>query len=277
MGRAVGIDFGTTNTCVAVFDGREITVIPNPEGARTTPSVVGYFGQGAPVVGALAKRGAANHPGETVGAVKRFMGRKSTDPGVGAFAAHVGFDVVSATNGDAWLGPEPAPPAQIASLILAQVRENAEHYLGEPVTQAVITVPAHFDDAQRQATLDAGRIAGLEVLRLLNEPTAAAVASGFLRRGHGGACHRIAVFDMGGGTFDVSLLEQRGHRYDVRAIAGDSQLGGEDFDSRLVAHLAAEVAGTSTRSDAPPAALSDRAALSRLREAAERAKKSCRP
>ncbi len=266
MSRVIGIDLGTTYSCVAVLEGTEPLVIPNAEGSRTTPSVVGFVDEGEPLVGMIAKRQAVTNAESTVYAVKRLMGRKFEDPNVGRHAKTTPYEVVGASNGDAWVrvrGRDYAP-AQISALVLEKMRRTAEDYLGEVVTDAVITVPAYFDDSQRQATRDAGRIAGLNVLRIINEPTAAALAYGALSLA---PTRRIAVYDLGGGTFDISLLHLNEGVYQVKATSGDGFLGGEDLDSRIVAHLA-ESFEKDTRIDLRQ----DRMALQRLREAAERAK-----
>ncbi|MCC6217636.1 MAG: molecular chaperone DnaK [Polyangiaceae bacterium] len=271
MGKIIGIDLGTTNSCVAVLEGSsgsgdpEVKVIPNAEGARTTPSVIAMTASGERLVGQVAKRQATANPEATVHAVKRLMGRKFDDADVQKHAASVSYRVVRHENGDAWVdlrGKELSPP-EISSMVLAALREVAERFLGESVTDAVITVPAYFDDAQRQATKDAGRIAGLDVKRILNEPTAAALAYGLDRR----EAQRIAVYDLGGGTFDISILELSDGVFSVKATGGDTHLGGEDFDVRLIDKLAEEFAkqhGVDLRKD--------RASLQRLREAAEKAK-----
>jgi molecular chaperone DnaK len=271
MGRLIGIDLGTTNSCVAVLEGRsadgnlEIKVIPNAEGARTTPSVVGFSAMGERLVGQVAKRQATTNPEHTVHAVKRLMGRKFGEPEVEKQLTSVSYRIVPHDNGDAWVearGKRLSPP-EISSMILASIKETAERFLGTPVTEAIVTVPAYFDDAQRQATKDAGRIAGLQIERILNEPTAAALAYGLDKRE---AC-RIAVYDLGGGTFDISVLEIAGGVFSVKGTGGDTHLGGEDFDVRIIDALADEfqkLHGIDLRQD--------RMSLQRLREAAERAK-----
>ncbi|UQA62164.1 molecular chaperone DnaK [Polyangium aurulentum] len=271
MGRIVGIDLGTTNSCVAVVEGAgatsasDVKVIPNAEGARTTPSVVAFTASGERLIGQVARRQAATNPQSTVYAVKRLMGRKHVSPEVQRAVAFAPYSIVAAPNGDAWveLRGKACSPPEVSAMILAQMKETAERYLGEPVTEAVITVPAYFDDAQRQATKDAGRIAGLEVRRIINEPTAAALAYGLDRRG----AETIAVYDLGGGTFDISVLELNGGVFSVKATGGDTHLGGEDFDQRLVDMMVGEVQlehGVDLRAD--------RVAMQRLKEAAERAK-----
>jgi molecular chaperone DnaK len=238
MGKIVGIDLGTTNSCVAVVDGvgassaAEVKVIPNAEGARTTPSVVGFAASGERMVGQVARRQAVTNPQATVYAVKRLMGRKRASPDVERMASFVPFSITPSDNGDAWVelrGKAHSPP-EISAMILGQMKEIAERFLGEPVTEAVVTVPAYFDDAQRQATKDAGRIAGLEVRRIINEPTAAALAYGLDRQ----TDETIAVYDLGGGTFDISILDISGGVFNVRATGGDTHLGGEDFDQRII-------------------------------------------
>jgi molecular chaperone DnaK len=271
MGRIVGIDLGTTNSCVAVVEGvaassaNDVKVIPNAEGARTTPSVVALTTSGERLVGQVARRQSATNAQATVYAVKRLMGRKMESPEVERVASFVPFEIVAAPNGDAWveLRSKAHSPPEISAMVLAQMKETAERYLGEPVTEAVVTVPAYFDDAQRQATKDAGRIAGLDVRRIINEPTAAALAYGLDRRG----AETIAVYDLGGGTFDISILEINAGVFSVKATGGDTHLGGEDFDQRLVDMLVGEFQlehGVDLRAD--------RVALQRLKEAAEKAK-----
>ena len=265
MSRVVGIDLGTTNSCVAVLDGTERVVIPNAEGARTTPSVVAFTEAGDRMVGQMAKRQAVTNPENTVYAVKRLIGRKYNDAHVEKMREVSPFSIVAADNGDARVrirGRDYSPP-EISALILEKMRQTAEDYLGEKITEAVITVPAYFDDAQRQATRDAGKIAGLNVLRIINEPTAAALAYGLERK----KAQRIAVYDLGGGTFDISILELHGDVFEVKAVSGDSLLGGEDFDRRIVDHLADDFMrdnGIDLRRD--------KMALQRLKEAAEKSK-----
>jgi molecular chaperone DnaK len=270
MGKIIGIDLGTTNSCVAIVEASgggktEGRVLPNAEGSRTTPSVVALAKNGERLVGQSARRQAVTNPRMTIAAAKRLIGRKFDDPQVQRSAGRVAYGVARAPNGDAWVqfGDEAVPPAEIAAHVLVKMRETAEAVLGESVTEAVITVPAYFDDAQRQATKDAGKIAGLEVKRILNEPTAAALAYGLDKN----ASERVAVYDLGGGTFDVTVLEISGGVFHVKATAGDVDLGGEDFDDRIVSRLAGEYAeanGVDLRKDPM--------ALQRLREAAERAK-----
>lgn len=266
MSKVIGIDLGTTNSCVAFVDKGEPVVIPNPEGSRTTPSVVAITPAGERRVGQVAKRQAVTNPENTVFAVKRLMGMPFDSPSAKRHLNAVPYRVVQALNGDAWVqigGREYSPP-EISALVLEKMRETAEAYLGEKVTQAVITVPAYFDDAQRQATRDAGRIAGLEVKRIINEPTAAAIAYGFdSAKGK----KTVAVYDLGGGTFDISILEIADGVFQVRATNGDTHLGGEDFDNRIVEHLAKKF-----QEESKIDLRRDRIALQRLKEQAERAK-----
>jgi molecular chaperone DnaK len=266
LARVIGIDLGTTNSCVAVMDGDHALVIPNAEGSRTTPSVVGFAEGGERLVGRIARRQALTNPEHTVYAVKRLMGRKFDSPEVQHVAATTPYEIVRVSNGDAHVrvrGRAYSPP-EISAMILDKMRQTAEDFLGEPTPQAVVTVPAYFDEAQRQATKDAGRIAGLEVLRIINEPTAAALAYGLETQG----AERIVVYDLGGGTFDVSILELMGGVFQVRATAGDTFLGGEDFDNALMGYLierfAADNGGLDLRGD--------KLALQRLKEEAEKAK-----
>jgi molecular chaperone DnaK len=266
MSKVIGIDLGTTNSCVAVMDGDQAVVIANAEGARTTPSVVGFAPSGERLVGQVARRQALTNPDNTISAVKRLMGRKYDDAEVQRQIITCPYEIVAAANGDAHVqirGRSYAPP-EISAMVLQKMRQTAEDWLGAAVTEAVITVPAYFDDAQRQATKDAGRIAGLDVLRIVNEPTAAALAYG--RETETAA--RVAVYDLGGGTFDISILELADGVFRVRSTAGDTFLGGEDFDNAIVDWLlrafAEEHDGTDLRGD--------RLALQRLKEAAERAK-----
>ncbi|HJD67258.1 MULTISPECIES: molecular chaperone DnaK [unclassified Rickettsia] len=265
MGKVIGIDLGTTNSCVAVMEGKEPKVIENSEGERTTPSIIA-FANGEKLVGQSAKRQAVTNPRNTVYAVKRLIGRNFTDPMVKKDQEIVPYNIVKADNGDAWVEVEGKKhsPSQISAFILQKMKETAENYLGEKVTQAVITVPAYFNDAQRQATKDAGKIAGLEVLRIINEPTAAALAYGFDKS----ASKTIAVYDLGGGTFDVSILEIGDGVFEVKSTNGDTFLGGEDFDTRVLEHLIntfKKESGIDLRNDP--------LALQRLKEAAEKAKK----
>jgi molecular chaperone DnaK len=266
MSRVVGIDLGTTNSCVAVIDGATPTVIANAEGTRTTPSVVGFAASGERLVGQAARRQAMTNPENTVYAVKRLMGRKFEDTEVQRHLLTSPYEIVAAPNGDAYVrvrGRDYSPP-EISAIILQKMRQTAEDWLGEPVTEAVITVPAYFDDAQRQATKDAGKIAGLNVLRIVNEPTAAALAYGIDTQG----ASRVAVYDLGGGTFDISILELSDGVFRVRSTAGDTFLGGEDFDNAIVEHMLARFAEQYDGMDLR----GDRMALQRLKEAAERAK-----
>jgi len=265
MAKVIGIDLGTTNSCVAVMDGATPKVIENAEGARTTPSMVAFSKDGERLVGQPAKRQAVTNPEGTLFAVKRLIGRRYDDKVVAKDKNLVPFKIVPAENGDAWVeaSGEKYSPSQVSAMILQKMKETAESYLGETVTQAVITVPAYFNDSQRQATKDAGKIAGLEVLRIINEPTAAALAYGLDKKQAG----TIAVYDLGGGTFDVSILEIGDGVFEVKSTNGDTFLGGEDFDMRLVDYLADEFKkeqGIDLRSD--------KLALQRLKEAAEKAK-----
>ena len=265
MARVIGIDLGTTNSCVAIMEGGTGKVIENSEGARTTPSVVAFTGTGEVLVGQPAKRQAVTNPENTIFAIKRLIGRRYDDPTVEKDKGLVPYKIVPGDNGDAWvevLGKRYSP-SQISAFVLTKMKETAEAHLGEKVTQAVITVPAYFNDAQRQATKDAGRIASLEVLRIINEPTAAALAYGLEKKGTG----RIAVYDLGGGTFDISILEIGEGVYEVRATNGDTFLGGEDFDQRIVEFLADEF-----RKEQAIDLRKDRLALQRLKDAAEKAK-----
>ncbi|MSQ29050.1 MAG: molecular chaperone DnaK [Dehalococcoidia bacterium] len=265
MGKVIGIDLGTTNSCVAVMEGGEPRVIPNAEGGRTTPSVVAVTKDGERLVGTVAKRQAVTNPQNTVYSVKRLMGRKFEDEEVTRLRRVTGFAVVKRDNGDAGVemaGRQYSPP-EISAMILQKLKADAEAYLGEPVTEAVITVPAYFNDAQRQATRDAGRIAGLEVLRIINEPTAASLAYGLDSK----AEEQIAVYDLGGGTFDISILEIGDGTFQVKATNGDTFLGGDDFDNTLIEFLAAEF-----KRDSGIDISQDRMALQRLKEAAEKAK-----
>ncbi len=267
MGKVIGIDLGTTNSCVAVMEGGEPVVIPNSEGSRTTPSMVALTDAAERLVGQIAKRQAITNPEATVYAVKRLIGRKFEDAEVQRTASLVPFRVVANENRDAWVevGSRRYSPAEVSAMVLAKMKQTAEDYLGETVTEAIVTCPAYFNDAQRQATKDAGRIAGLEVLRIINEPTAAALAYG-VDKAHGGS-ERIAVYDLGGGTFDITILELTQGVFEVKATNGDTFLGGEDFDERIIQWLASrfqEQNGVDLRRD--------RMALQRLKEAAERAK-----
>lgn len=265
MAKVIGIDLGTTNSCVAVMDGKTSKVIENAEGARTTPSMVAFTDEGERLVGQPAKRQAVTNPEDTLFAVKRLIGRRYEDPTVAKDKGLVPYKIVRADNGDAWVeaSGEKYSPSQISAMILQKMKETAESYLGEKVEKAVITVPAYFNDAQRQATKDAGKIAGLEVLRIINEPTAAALAYG-LDKNDG---KTIAVYDLGGGTFDVSILEIGDGVFEVKSTNGDTFLGGEDFDMRLVDYLATEF-----KKDQGIDLKNDKLALQRLKEAAEKAK-----
>ena len=265
MGKVIGIDLGTTNSCVAVMDGGKPKVIENSEGARTTPSIVAFSKDGERLIGQPAKRQAVTNPDNTIFAVKRLIGRRFDDPVTKKDTELVPYTIVKGKNGDAWVqaGGEDYSPSQISAFILQKMKETAESYLGETVTQAVITVPAYFNDAQRQATKDAGQIAGLEVLRIINEPTAAALAYG-LEKDDG---KTIAVYDLGGGTFDVSILEIGDGVFEVKSTNGDTFLGGEDFDSAIVEYLADEFKKKENMD-----LRTDKLALQRLKEAAEKAK-----
>jgi molecular chaperone DnaK len=265
MSKVIGIDLGTTNSCVAIMEGKDVRVIENSEGARTTPSMVAFSDSNERLVGQSAKRQAVTNPTNTLYAVKRLIGRRFEDPTVEKDKGLVPYGIVRGDNGDAWVEArgQRYAPSQISSYILTKMKETAEAYLGETVTQAVITVPAYFNDAQRQATKDAGKIAGLEVLRIINEPTAAALAYGMDKK-HTGT---IAVYDLGGGTFDISVLELGDGVFEVKSTNGDTFLGGEDFDQRVIDYLADEFKreqGIDLRKD--------KLALQRLKEAAEKAK-----
>ncbi|NNH57766.1 molecular chaperone DnaK [Rhizobium laguerreae] len=265
MAKVIGIDLGTTNSCVAVMDGKDAKVIENAEGARTTPSMVAFSDDGERLVGQPAKRQAVTNPTNTLFAVKRLIGRRYEDPTVEKDKHLVPFTIVRGDNGDAWVeaNGKGYSPAQISAMILQKMKETAESYLGEKVEKAVITVPAYFNDAQRQATKDAGRIAGLEVLRIINEPTAAALAYGLDKK----EGKTIAVYDLGGGTFDISILEIGDGVFEVKSTNGDTFLGGEDFDMRLVEYLVTEF-----KRDNGIDLKNDKLALQRLKEAAEKAK-----
>ncbi len=265
MSKVIGIDLGTTNSCVAVLEGKDVRVIENAEGARTTPSMVAFADSGERLVGQSAKRQAVTNPTNTLFAVKRLIGRRYEDPTVTKDKGLVPYEIVKGDNGDAWVQArsEKYSPSQVSSYILTKMKETAEAYLGETVTQAVITVPAYFNDAQRQATKDAGKIAGLDVLRIINEPTAAALAYGMDKKNAG----TIAVYDLGGGTFDVSVLELGDGVFEVKSTNGDTFLGGEDFDARIIDYLADEF-----KKDQGIDLRKDKLALQRLKEAAEKAK-----
>jgi molecular chaperone DnaK len=265
MAKAIGIDLGTTNSCVAVMEGNKANVIENAEGARTTPSYVAFADNGEVLVGQPAKRQSITNPENTIFAIKRLIGRRFDDPITQKDKEMVPYKIVAGPNGDAWIEVrgKKYSPSQISAFILTKMKETAEAHLGSKVTQAVITVPAYFSDAQRQATKDAGKIAGLEVLRIINEPTAAALAYGMDKKGSG----KIAVYDLGGGTFDISILEVGDGVFEVKSTNGDTFLGGEDFDKRLMDYLADEFkkeTGIDLRKD--------RLALQRLKDAAEKAK-----
>ncbi len=265
MSKIIGIDLGTTNSCVAVMDGSEPKVIENAEGARTTPSMVAFTEDKEVLVGQPAKRQAVTNPENTLFAIKRLIGRRYTDKVVKKDKDLVPYEIVKADNGDAWVSArgEKYAPAQVSAYILQKMKETAERFLGDTVTKAVITVPAYFNDSQRQATKDAGKIAGLEVERIINEPTAAALAYGMDKQEAG----TIAVYDLGGGTFDVSILEIGDGVFEVKSTNGDTFLGGEDFDMRIVDYLADEFKkeqGVDLRAD--------KMALQRLKEAAEKSK-----
>ena len=265
MGKVIGIDLGTTNSCVAVMDGSTSKVIENAEGGRTTPSMVAFSEDGERLVGQSAKRQAVTNPENTLFAIKRLIGRRHADDASKRFAKLVPYKTVAAENGDSWVEArdEIYSPSQISSFILRKLKEDAEAFLNEEVTEAVITVPAYFNDAQRQATKDAGKIAGLDVLRIINEPTAAALAYGLDKKEAG----TIAVYDLGGGTFDVSILEVGDGVFEVKSTNGDTFLGGEDFDQRIIDHLAEEFKKENTVD-----LRDDKLALQRLKEAAEKAK-----
>src|SRR5262247_3037761 len=265
MAKAIGIDLGTTNSVVAIMEGNKAKVIENSEGARTTPSMVAFTDSGEILVGQTAKRQSITNPENTIFAIKRLIGRRYDDPMTQKDRSMVPYKIVPGPNGDAWVEVKGKKysPSQISAFILTKMKETAEANLGTKVMEAVITVPAYFNDAQRQATKDAGRIAGLEVLRIINEPTAAALAYGLEKKGTG----KIAVYDLGGGTFDISILEVGDGVFEVKATNGDTFLGGEDFDKRIVDYLADEFkreTGIDLRND--------RLALQRLKDAAEKAK-----
>ncbi|WP_247387968.1 Hsp70 family protein, partial [Ralstonia pseudosolanacearum] len=271
MSKIIGIDLGTTNSCVALMEGTQVKVIENSEGARTTPSIVAYMNDGEILVGAPAKRQAVTNPKNTLFAVKRLIGRRYEDKEVQKDIGLVPFTIFKASNGDAWIDAQDkklAPP-QISAEVLRKMKKTAEDYLGEPVTEAVITVPAYFNDSQRQATKDAGRIAGLEVKRIINEPTAAALAFGLDKIDKGD--RKIAVYDLGGGTFDISIIEiadvQGEKQFEVLSTNGDTFLGGEDFDQRIIDYIIGEF-----KKDQGVDLSKDVLALQRLKEAAEKAK-----
>ncbi|MEH6741189.1 MAG: Hsp70 family protein, partial [Sulfitobacter sp.] len=264
MAKVIGIDLGTTNSCIAIMDGSQPRVIENAEGARTTPSIVA-FTEDERLVGQPAKRQAVTNPENTIFGVKRLVGRRNDDADLAKDKKNLPFNVIDGGNGDAWVEArgEKYSPSQISAFILGKMKETAESYLGEEVTQAVITVPAYFNDAQRQATKDAGKIAGLEVLRIINEPTAAALAYGLDKE----ETQTIAVYDLGGGTFDVTILEIDDGLFEVKSTNGDTFLGGEDFDMRIVNYLADEF-----KKENSVDLKQDKMALQRLKEAAEKAK-----
>ncbi|MGE5839525.1 MAG: molecular chaperone DnaK, partial [Deltaproteobacteria bacterium] len=265
MAKVIGIDLGTTNSCVAVMEGGDPVVIANAEGSRTTPSIVAFTDKGERLVGQIAKRQAITNPDNTIFAVKRLIGRKYDSPEVQRDIKVLPYKIVKAPNGDGhvMVRGQTYSPSEISSMILTKMKQTAEDYLGEKVTEAVITVPAYFNDSQRQATKDAGRIAGLNVLRIINEPTAASLAYGVDKKGD----KKIAVFDLGGGTFDISILEIGEGVFEVKSTNGDTHLGGEDFDLRVVDYLANEF-----KKDQGIDLRSDKMALQRLKEAAEKAK-----
>ena len=265
MSKIIGIDLGTTNSCVSIMEGSQPKVLENAEGARTTPSVVAFSEDGEKLVGQPAKRQAVTNPENTIFAVKRLIGRSFEDPTVKKDIAAAPFKIVNSEKGDAWIEArgEKYSPSQISAFILQKMKETAEKYLGQEVTKAVITVPAYFNDAQRQATKDAGKIAGLEVLRIINEPTAASLAYGLDKKQN----KKIAVYDLGGGTFDVSILELGDGVFEVKSTNGDTFLGGEDFDNTIVDYLIGEF-----KKDSGIDLRSDKLALQRLKEAAEKAK-----
>ncbi len=264
MGKIIGIDLGTTNSCVYVMEGKDPKCITNPEGGRTTPSIVAFTDKDR-LIGEIAKRQSVTNPDKTVYAIKRLMGRQYDAPEVTHWREHCPYQIVAGKNSDAWveIGGKKYSPPEISAFILQKLKKDAETYLGEPVTEAVITVPAYFNDSQRQATKDAGKIAGLEVKRIINEPTAASLAYGMDRKKN----EKIAVFDLGGGTFDISILEVGDNVVEVRATNGDTFLGGEDFDQRIIKYLVDEF-----KRDNGIDLSKDRMALQRLKEAAEKAK-----
>ncbi|MFB0949507.1 MAG: molecular chaperone DnaK, partial [Burkholderiaceae bacterium] len=271
MGKIIGIDLGTTNSCVSIMEGNTPKVIENAEGARTTPSIIAYVDDGEILVGASAKRQAVTNPKNTLYAIKRLIGRRFEDKEVQKDIEQMPFEIIKADNGDAWVQvrDQKLAPPQISAEVLRKMKKTAEDYLGEPVTEAVITVPAYFNDAQRQATKDAGRIAGLDVKRIINEPTAAALAFGLDKKE--GGDRKIAVYDLGGGTFDVSIIEiadvDGEKQFEVLATNGDTFLGGEDFDQRIIGYLIDEF-----KKEQGVDLSKDVLALQRLKEAAEKAK-----
>ncbi|MDP2799855.1 MAG: Hsp70 family protein, partial [Deltaproteobacteria bacterium] len=265
MGKVIGIDLGTTNSCVAIMEGNEPKVIANVEGGRTTPSIVAFAESGERLVGQIAKRQSITNPTNTVFAIKRLIGRKYRDAEVQKAIKVLPYKIVEGTDGDAYvqIKDKDYSPAEISAMVLQKMKQTAEEYLGEKVTDAVVTVPAYFNDSQRQATKDAGRIAGLNVLRIINEPTAASLAYGLDKKKE----EKIAVFDLGGGTFDISILEIGEGVFEVKSTNGDTFLGGEDFDLRVVDYMADEF-----RKDQGIDLRQDKMALQRLKEAAEKAK-----
>ena len=265
MAKVIGIDLGTTNSCVAIMEDGEPVVIPNEEGTRTTPSVVAFTPDNERLVGQIARRQAVTNPERTLYAIKRLMGRRFEDEAVAEISGLVPYSIVESSRGDAWVqcGEKELSPPQISAIILEKMKSTAEAYLGESVEKAIVTVPAYFDDSQRQATKDAGRIAGLDVLRIINEPTAASLAFGLNKQGH----ERIAVFDLGGGTFDISILELENGVFEVRSTNGDTYLGGEDFDHRIVEWMLEDFEGENGVDLS-----TDVVAMQRLKEAAEKAK-----
>ena len=265
MAKVIGIDLGTTNSCVAVMEGKEGKVIENSEGTRTTPSMVAFTESKEKLVGQSAKRQAVTNAENTLFAIKRLIGRNFTDEIVTKDSGLVPYKIIKGDNGDAWVESrgEKYSPSQISAFVLQKMKETAESHLGEPVTQAVITVPAYFNDSQRQATKDAGKIAGLEVLRIINEPTAAALAYGLDKKKTG----TVAVYDLGGGTFDISILEIGDGVFEVKSTNGDTHLGGEDFDLEIINYLADEF-----KKDNGIDLRQDKLALQRLKEGAEKAK-----
>src|SRR6187431_2508056 len=265
MGKIIGIDLGTTNCCVAVLEGGAVQIVPNKEGGRTTPSVVGFTDKGERLVGQIAKRQAVTNAANTVYAVKRLIGRKYNSNELKRMRETSAFEIVDSPNGDARVrvqGRSYSPP-ELSGIVLQRLKAAAEDFLGEPVTDAIITVPAYFDDMQRQATRDAGKIAGLEVERIINEPTAAALAYGFGKN----KSEKIAVYDLGGGTFDISILEINDGVFEVLSTSGNTFLGGEDFDQRIIDWLVEDF-----KNESGVDLSGDRLALQRLKEAAERAK-----
>ena len=265
MSKLIGIDLGTTNSCVAIMDGSQPKVLENAEGTRTTPSVVAFGENNERLVGQSAKRQAVTNPENTLFAIKRLMGRNFDDKSVKKEVSRVPYKIIKADNNDAWLESrgKKYSPSQISAFILQKMKETAEKYLGQAVTKAVITVPAYFNDSQRQATKDAGKIAGLEVLRIINEPTAASLAYGLDKK----VGKKIAVYDLGGGTFDISILEIGDGVFEVKSTNGDTFLGGEDFDEKIVNYLVDEF-----KKDNGIDLRADKLALQRLKEAAEKAK-----